>query len=233
MIENFYIEMPYGTLHGIKDTTGNKFPIVFIHGMLGQAEDWNNDFKEFKDHPCYAISLRGRGSSKFPQNLEEFSVEDHILDIQALIEKFNLRDFVLVGFSQGVLYAVAYALKNKEKIRGLILQEKTVSQKKFSEAWVERASSRDDYKNKIDVLKGLSQSSKELDFLPQCEVFADTSTLIIKAGLESMISVEALEKMKEVFKKSKSVIFEKSGHDVSSPDYDLYLKTMKDFLNTV
>lgn len=230
MNESIFVEMPFGRLHGIKKNEGSKVPILFVHGMLGEAEDWLNDFKEFKDHPCYAITLRGRGKSAFPKNENEFSIEDHINDIEAFVTKNNLNRFILVGFSQGVLYSIAYALRHKDKIMGLVIQEKTVSQRKFGEPWVERAASRDDYKSKVEVLKGLAHSSQELDLLPQCEVFKETPVLILKGGTESMISPEELERMKQVFKNSKSIVFEESGHDISSPDYDFYINTMKDFL---
>ncbi len=231
MIENIFIKMSYGRLHGIKRVEGDRIPIVFIHGMLGQAEDWISDFNEFKDHPCYAISLRGRGQSDYPKNEKEFTLEDHVIDIEAFVNEVNLKKFILVSFSQGVIYAIAYALSNKEKILSLVIQEKTLSQRKFGDVWIQRASLRDDYKNKIKVLKGLAESSKELNLLPQCEIFKKTPVLILKAANESMISLEELDKMKYVFKKSKVVIFEKSGHNITLPDYELYIKTMKDFLN--
>lgn len=178
----------------------------------------------------YAISLRGRGKSDFPSNQNEFSVEHHVQDIEEFVNQTHLKKFILVGFSQGVLYAIAYALRHQEKILGLVIQEKNVSQRKFGEQWIERASLREDYKNKVSVLRGLAESSKELDLLAECEVFKATPTLILKAGNESMMTLEAFEKMKQIFKNSKSVIFENSGHDISSPDYDFYIKTMKDFL---
>ncbi len=44
-----------------------------------------------------------------------------------------------------------------------------------------------------------------------------------------MMADEDLMEMETVFSSCRIEIFPHSGHDVSSPDYDLYVNTMKDF----
>lgn len=228
MTEDIFVATSFGKIHVLKQGQGSETPLIFIHGMLGQAENWLNDFKEFMPRPCVAISLRGRGQSDFPER--DFSVEDHADDIKSVVEYLGLKKFILVGFSQGALYSMAYALKYPDKIAGLIIQDKTLSQGKFTEKWIAKAKTHSGFLNKESVLWGLSNSSRELDLLPQCYIFAKTPTLIIKAGKESMLNSEGLQHMSTVFKNSRAVIFSKSGHDVSAPDYELYISTMKSFL---
>ncbi len=227
-IRDVFVETSFGRLHAIYGNSKAKgIPMVFIPGMLGKAEDWQNDFASFSEHPCVAISLRGRGQSDFPAS--GFSVYDHANDIQAVVEHLGIRRFVLVGFSQGALYAVAYALTHPESIVALVIQDKVLKQRKFGKEWVERARTHPSAKSE-QFLWGIANDSQDLNLLEECRRFAKTPTLILKGGHSAMMMDEDLIEMKDVFKNSKIEIFPLSGHDVSSPDYDLYVRTMRSFL---
>lgn len=226
-----FVDMPFGPIHVItSNMSSQQTPLVFIPGMLGRAEDWLNDFESFQPRPCVAISLRGRGGSAYPSS--GFSVYDHAEDIARVVDSLKLKKFILVGFSQGALYAVAYALKNPQRIAGLVIQDKTLKQKKFGKEWVQRAKAHPMAQNKENFLWGIANDSQELNLLEKCHVFAKTPTLIIKGENSALLMDEDLMEMETVFKSCRIEIFPESGHDISSPDYDLYISTMKDFFKT-
>ncbi|MBU6383352.1 MAG: alpha/beta fold hydrolase [Verrucomicrobia bacterium] len=67
-----------------KLNTGKGIPIVFLHGLLGRAEDWIPVCSHLPDHTCIGIDLPGHGDSPFEP---EWSID--------------LPQFHLVGYSLG------------------------------------------------------------------------------------------------------------------------------------
>ncbi len=227
-IESVFVPAAYGKIHVIKSGGSLTPPLIFIHGMLGRAEDWINDCQQLLPRSTFAISLRGRGLSDYPSS--GFSIQDHAQDIATVIDHFGIQRCILIGFSQGVLYSMAYALEYPEKIEGMIIQDRNLAQHKMSEGWLERAKQHPDFNTREGVLRGIVDSSRDVDLLPLCTRFSRTPVLIIKAGKDSMIGIDDLEKMETVFQRSQTVIFPDSSHDVSAPDYAQYISTMKKWL---
>ena len=85
-------------------------------------------------------------------------------------------------------------------------------------------------KDKKEFIKGLANESQEINLLKNCQPIADKPTLIMKGDLSILVTEEDLLEMKEIFKKSVVAIFPESGHDVSAPDYDLYIQTINNFI---
>lgn len=231
-VRNFYIETDFGKLHGLHSVTNSPLtPVVFIHGMLGQASDWENDIERFFPRPCFALSLRGRGQSNFPP--ENLTVQDHADDIIALVNKFKLEKIILVGFSQGALYATAYAIKHPEKIAGLVIQDKTLKQKKFGEAWINKAKQHPLCGYKTALLHGLADSSQDLNLLDLSAPIRHIPILVIKGENSAVMGEEDLVEMEGFFDKSFMEVFPDSGHDVSSPNYDYYIQRMQSFFDSL
>lgn len=228
---DIFLKTSFGSVHALMSSSvSSQIPIVFIPGMLGRAEDWLNDFESFAPRRCVSISLRGRGQSDYPPS--GFSVFDHVEDIEKLIEHLQIERFILVGFSQGALYATAFALKHPHKIAGLVIQDKVLKQKKFGKEWVERAKGHPASKGKEDFLWGIANDSQELNLLAKCDVLRKTPTLIIKGEHSAMVLDEDLMEMEGTFQNCTIEIFPDSSHDVSSPDYDLYVRTMNNFFKS-
>lgn len=226
---DIFVETPFGKIHALfSDGQKGLTPIVFIPGMLGKAEDWENDLESFLPRTGLAISLRGRGQSGYPA--QGFSIFDHIHDIETVVNHLKLDKFILVGFSQGALYATAYAQKFPEKVASLIIQDKVLKQKKFGPEWLIKALGHPGYQDKKEFIKGLANESQEINLLKNCQPIADKPTLIMKGDLSILVTEEDLLEMKEIFKKSVVAIFPESGHDVSAPDYDLYIQTINNFI---
>lgn len=231
-VQEFYIETSFGKLHGLRSVTESRaIPVVFIHGMLGQASDWENDFESFFPRPCFALSLRGRGESDFPR--DSLSVQDHAKDIKALVDFFKLDKILLVGFSQGALYAMAYAIECPEKIAGLVVQDKALKQKKFGEAWVTKARQHPVCGGRTELLKGLAANSRDMDLLKVAGPVKEKPILIIKGEHSAMMADEDLMEMERFFVNSSIEIFPDSGHDIASPDYSYYTQRMQSFFESV
>ncbi len=83
---------------------GPGIPIVFFHGFLGTAADWEPVCSYLPSCHCIGYDLPGHGKSPF---MEDFTID---------IPRFHL-----VGYSMGGRIAMACAAKHPEQIVSLIL----------------------------------------------------------------------------------------------------------------
>ena len=82
--------------------TGPGIPLVFLHGFLGTAADWEPVCSYLPPCPCIGLTLPGHGGTPFT---EEFHID---------IPRFHL-----IGYSMGGRIAMAYAKKHPEQIASL------------------------------------------------------------------------------------------------------------------
>jgi proline iminopeptidase len=98
---------------------GKGFPIVCLHGHPGSGASLsiftNHLSKRFQ---TFAPDLRGYGKSRFYKN---FEMSDHLTDLEALLDRFQLKKCLVLGWSLGGILAMELALKLPERITGLIL----------------------------------------------------------------------------------------------------------------
>lgn len=65
-----------------------------------------------------APDLRGYGRSPADK---DFEMTDHLVDLEALVERFQLKQFLVLGWSLGGILAMELALKLPTRVTGLIL----------------------------------------------------------------------------------------------------------------
>jgi non-heme chloroperoxidase len=108
-----YIEVePNVRLH-ITDA-GEGRPIVLIHGWPLSDEMFEYQYNDLinKNFRVIGITLRGFGKSNKPYGAYDYDV--HALDIKKVINKLDLKDAVLGGFSMGGPIAIRYVTLDDE-----------------------------------------------------------------------------------------------------------------------
>lgn len=65
-----------------------------------------------------APDLRGYGQSPAPA---PFAMADHLADLDALLAKHGVQEFVILGWSLGGILAMELALRHPDRVKGLIL----------------------------------------------------------------------------------------------------------------
>lgn len=99
---------------------GNGSPLVLLHGngeSLSYFEKQIDYFKSF--YTVYAIDTRGHGLS--PRGEAPFTLSQFSLDLKDFLDSQNLKDIVLLGFSDGANIALHFALKHQDYLKALIL----------------------------------------------------------------------------------------------------------------
>ena len=112
----------------VRDTTlyqescGTGPPLLFIHGMCGDARVWEGQVERLSDR-FTCITYDRRGHTRSTLGTEPESVATHAADAAALIEALGLVRPALVGSSGGARIAVELARTRPELLAGAILSE--------------------------------------------------------------------------------------------------------------
>ncbi|WP_292829022.1 alpha/beta fold hydrolase [Nostoc sp. JL33] len=98
---------------------GQGFPILGLHGHPGTGRSlsvFTNHLS--KRYQTFAPDLRGYGKSRWNGN---FDMNDHLTDLEALLDRFEIEKCLVLGWSLGGILAMELALRLPERITGLIL----------------------------------------------------------------------------------------------------------------
>ncbi|MCG9890693.1 MAG: alpha/beta hydrolase [Thermosynechococcaceae cyanobacterium MS004] len=98
---------------------GQGYPILCLHGHPGSA-DCMRVFTEPLSKKFWTIApdLRGYGRSK---TRSPFTMGDHLSDLEALLDRLQIDRCFILGWSLGGILALELALRQPERIAGLIL----------------------------------------------------------------------------------------------------------------
>lgn len=104
-------------------TLANKL-LFCVHGLLGRSRDFDELIDSLnKDFLCIAIDLPGRGKSDWLKQPEQYSPENYLPAIQAVLNTFDHRPVHWVGTSLGGILAMAAASLKIAEIRKLVLND--------------------------------------------------------------------------------------------------------------
>lgn len=98
---------------------GEGFPVLCLHGHPGSG----NSMSVFTQHlsrrfQTIAPDLRGYGGTRIQQ---EFQMADHLIDLEAMLDRYQISRCLVLGWSLGGMLAMELALKLPERVTGLIL----------------------------------------------------------------------------------------------------------------
>ena len=87
--------------------SGTGQDMILIHGRGYSKENMNPLFNYYKDkYHVISYDVRGHGESDKP---EKFTLEDHVKDLNGIIEEYNLSNPIVIGFSMGSYIALKTA----------------------------------------------------------------------------------------------------------------------------
>ena len=107
--------------HYLEWGNSNHQTILMLHGNAQQAHSW--DFISLplsEDYHVIALDQRGHGDSDWSPN-QDYSTQEQVKDIEAVVKHLNLENFHLVGHSMGGRNSYAWASQNSHKLASLTI----------------------------------------------------------------------------------------------------------------
>ena len=94
--------------------------LVFVNSLGTDARIWDGTVRHFTGrYRCLTYDKRGHGLSDTPTG--DYSLDDHLDDLEGLLDRTGCRRAVLVGVSVGGLIAQGLALRSPQRLAGLVL----------------------------------------------------------------------------------------------------------------
>lgn len=193
------------------------------------------------DRHVVSFSFRGRGLSSTPKY--GYDLDDHLSDIEKVVETCELSEYCLLGFSRGAAYSLGWYLRKETSASGLILVDQAPIHrsipKESLEFWVNMI-----YQNvpiinhmRVSAFEGLCREAKEYNFSEDLErikipvsVFYGTSK---NAEIPSNLSKEVREMYASRIKHVSFIEFEKSGHMIPDDESEKYLQEIERFIDSL
>jgi pimeloyl-ACP methyl ester carboxylesterase len=99
---------------------GSGHDLVFIHGEIHGLEYWEHQLAELAtDHRCLAYNRRGHAKTRWTDY--GFSLTNQTRDLEQLIARLGIERPVLIALAFGTTIAASYAIRNPDKVRGIVL----------------------------------------------------------------------------------------------------------------
>ncbi len=107
-------------------TAGDGYPLVRSLGWFTNLEiEWDSPvaspFWQKLANRCQLIRYDGRGMGLSDRDVEEFSTDTRLEDLETVIEATGVERFALMGMSEGGSTAIRYAAKYPDRVSHLII----------------------------------------------------------------------------------------------------------------
>jgi pimeloyl-ACP methyl ester carboxylesterase len=94
--------------------------IVLLHGLSTTCRLWDTFARALQDrYRLIALDQRGHCDTSWPSE-PEYSTDDYVADLEALIDAWELERCAIVGLSMGGMYAIAYAARHPERVTHVV-----------------------------------------------------------------------------------------------------------------
>ena len=101
----------------------NKPNLLLLHGFMGSSEGMAPLAQLLKPicNPC-TIDLAGHGRSVIPADPERFKAKSQVRDLQLILDRLQLENLWLYGYSMGGRLAQCLFLDSPDQFSGMILE---------------------------------------------------------------------------------------------------------------
>lgn len=114
-----YAEMTDGTLI-YYEITGEGVPVILLHGNGNDARFFSKQIPKFAQYyRVFAIDSRGQGKSTNASDYLSFRMMAE--DLKELLDQEQLRQVMIVGFSDGANFAMKFAAMYPDRVSKLVL----------------------------------------------------------------------------------------------------------------
>ncbi|MBA2777444.1 alpha/beta fold hydrolase [Billgrantia kenyensis] len=110
------------TVHlNYQDTGGEGTPLIVVHGLLGNADNWRSHVKQWQQaRRVVAVDLRNHGRSPHAEGMSYREMAD---DLLALMDRLRIDRAHLLGHSMGGKVVISLARQAPERVASLIVAD--------------------------------------------------------------------------------------------------------------
>ncbi|KKK36210.1 esterase [Mesobacillus campisalis] len=103
--------------------SGAGFPLLLLHGFTGSGENWRPFHSYFgANSELIMPDLIGHGRTDSPPDSGRYCILKAAADIKELLDKLDIAQTDLLGYSMGGRLAITFAILYPEKVRKLVLE---------------------------------------------------------------------------------------------------------------
>lgn len=238
------------------EVTGNQagFPLLLLHGGLGNLTDFNSILTPLTDDfQLIAMDFRGHGRSSLGDKPLTYQTYQH--DVEALLEHLNIKQFALMGFSDGGITGYRLASSKTSKRAGdlaalvVIAAHKQISPSDFiypilsgmtgkkwrekfpaSVSYYERRNPRPNFdeliKQVVSLWTGDNTSAYPGKAIKQIQV----PTLLVRGEQDHLFNHETLLELKRDIKGAIACTIDNAGHEAYQDNPLSFMQDVKPFL---
>lgn len=122
MTTPFEIEFDGATIRG--ESGGFGLPLVFLHAGVCDRRMWTEQLREVSGQGYHVVAYDRRGFGETESADVPFN---HVVDLEAVLDRLGLNAAVLVGNSLGSGIAIDFALEHPDRVVALVLIGSAVS----------------------------------------------------------------------------------------------------------
>lgn len=213
---------------------GEGEPLLMIHGNGGSFECFTNQVDEFSKHfKVVLVDCRGRGNSSYQKGVE-LTFDLQVEDINLFLEKLNIPKTSILGWSDGGIIGLLFAIKHPEKVNKLVASGANIFPKgvvhyddmEKSASELEKNTKSDQNDLAID-LNNLDLKYPNLNFSDLSAIPAKT---LIVAGDHDEIKSEHTLKIYEAIPNAQLAILPNSTHSALIENSKLFNEIVLRFL---
>ena len=116
--------MPFADSSGVRlhyEDTGSGTPVLFLHELGSDIRQWRGQTGPLSSRfRCIAYNARGYPPSDVPTTDDAYVWERFVDDIGAVLDHLLIERAVLVGWSMGAYAALMFALRQPERVLGVV-----------------------------------------------------------------------------------------------------------------
>jgi pimeloyl-ACP methyl ester carboxylesterase len=118
-----YVSLDSGLIIHYEQAGAGDITIIFIPGWTMSTEVFAHQLAHFEESKKFrAIAYDPRGHGRSSKTMEGHTYQQHGRDLAALMEKLELKNVILAGWSYGVTEQLAYLNQfGAENLRGMVL----------------------------------------------------------------------------------------------------------------
>ncbi|MDR6920669.1 alpha/beta hydrolase [Chryseobacterium sp. 2987] len=235
-VKGKYITMPDGKKIYC-EIYGQGEPFLLLHGNGDSINTFKNQIPEFaKYYQVIAIDTRGQGKST-DNDTESFNYQIFEKDLEEIIRQLQLQKVSIVGWSDGAITGMLYAMEQPEKVHKLVLMganlnssEEAVTSKILSQTRkdIDRLKKQNDPKNRTTI-KLLEMILKEPN-IPASELSKIKAETLVMAGEKDLILEKHTQLIAQNIPHSELKIVKRENHFLPDENSVLFNSIVLEFL---